>query len=71
MSPNNAVPIDARREDFRKYLDKEGILESISKGNLLKGIGNKAIKGQLISKCLLGVIVSTKKTTNFFKEFLP
>ena len=34
MSPNNAVPIEARREDFRKYLDKEGILESISKGNL-------------------------------------
>ena len=32
MSPNNAVPIEARREDFRKYLDKEGILESISKG---------------------------------------
>merc|ERR1711971_1196896 len=31
MSPNNAVPIDARREEFRKYLDKEGILESISK----------------------------------------
>ena len=44
MSPNNAVPIDARREDFRKYLDKEGILESISKGNLLKGIDNKAIR---------------------------
>ena len=31
MSPNNAVPIEARREDFRKYLDKEGILGSISK----------------------------------------
>ena len=24
------------------------------------------VKGQLISKCLLGVIVSTKKPTNFF-----
>ena len=26
----------------------------------------KYTKGQLISKCLLGVIVSTKKPTNFF-----
>ena len=38
MSPNNAVQIDARREEFRKYLDKEGILESISKGNFIKGV---------------------------------
>ena len=30
------------------------------------------IKGQLISKCLLGVIVSTKKTNEFFfKDFCP
>ena len=29
------------------------------------------IKGQLISKCLLGVIVSTKKPTKFLKEFRP
>ena len=28
-------------------------------------------KGQLISKCLYGVIVWTKKTTNFFPGFLP
>ena len=28
-------------------------------------------KGQLISKCLLGVIVWTKFTTNFFPGFLP
>ena len=28
-------------------------------------------KGQLISKCLLGVIVSTKKPTKFFQGFLP
>ena len=33
--------------------------------------GNTVPKGQLISKCLLGVIVSTKKTTNFFKDFCP
>ena len=30
-----------------------------------------SIKGQLISKCLLGVIGSTKKPTNFFKDFCP
>ena len=30
-----------------------------------------AAKGQLISKCLLGVIVSTKKPTKFLKEFRP
>ena len=29
------------------------------------------LKGQLISNCLFGAIVSTKKPTNFFKEFLP
>ena len=28
-------------------------------------------KGQLISKCLFGAIVSTKKPTKFFKEFWP
>ena len=28
-------------------------------------------KGQLISKCLFGAIVSTKKPMKFFKEFLP
>ena len=28
-------------------------------------------KGQLISTGLFGVIVSTKKTTKFFKGFLP
>ena len=28
-------------------------------------------KGQLISKCLLGVIVSTKKTTKIFQDFCP
>ena len=28
-------------------------------------------KGQLISKCLFGAIVLTKKPTIFFKEFLP
>ena len=35
--------------------------------NEVDGIG----KGQLISKCLFGAIVLTKKPTNFFKEFLP
>ena len=28
-------------------------------------------KGQLISKGLFGVIVSTKKPTKFFKDFFP
>ena len=28
-------------------------------------------KGQLISKCLIGSIVSTKKTTKFLKNFGP
>merc|ERR1712241_1385432 len=27
----NTVQIDARREEFRKYLEKEGILESLTK----------------------------------------
>ena len=27
---------------------------------------SRSLKGQLISKCLLGVIVSTKKSTKFF-----
>ena len=29
------------------------------------------LKGQLISKCLFGVIVLTKKPTKFFKDFCP
>ena len=29
------------------------------------------VKGQLISKCILGVIVLTKKPTKFFKDFCP
>ena len=33
-------------------------------------IGQRA-KGQLISKCLYSVIVSTKKPTNSFRGFLP
>ena len=37
----------------------------------LKTAGAYSTKGQLISKCLFGAIVLTKKTTNFFKEFLP
>ena len=28
-------------------------------------------KGQINSKCLLGLIVSTKKQTFFFKDFCP
>ena len=40
-------------------------------GNCLKGIDNKTIKGFLISKCLFGVIVWTKKPTIFFKDFCP
>lgn len=31
MSTKNTVQIDARREEFRKYLEKEGILESLTK----------------------------------------
>ena len=32
---------------------------------------SKFTKGQLISEVLFGVIVSTKKPTNFFKDFCP
>ena len=39
---------------------------ALKKGNLSRGIDNKTIKGQLISKCLIGSIVSTKKPTIFF-----
>jgi len=31
MSTKNTVQIDARREEFRKYLEKEGVLESLTK----------------------------------------
>ena len=40
-------------------------------GNLLKGIDNKTVKGQLISKCLFGVIVWTKISTKKFDKFCP
>ena len=32
---------------------------------------NETGKGQLISKCLFGIIVWTKKPTKFFPGFLP
>ena len=32
-------------------------------GNLLKGIGSKTVKGQLISKCLFGVFNFLQKTS--------
>ena len=32
---------------------------------------NQDFKGQLISKCIFGAIVSTKKTTIFLKNFCP
>ena len=37
----------------------------------LENLNVLLLKGQLISKCLCGVIVSTKKTTIFFKDFCP
>ena len=40
-------------------------------GNLLKGIENKTVKGQLISKCLFCFIVWTKIPTKKFPGFLP
>ena len=40
-------------------------------GNSLRGIDNKTVKGQLISKCPFGVIVWTKIPTKFFPGFLP
>ena len=31
MSSKNTAQIDAKREEFRKYLEKEGVLESLTK----------------------------------------
>ena len=31
MSAKSTAQIDAKREEFRKYLEKEGILESLTK----------------------------------------
>ena len=31
MSTKNTGQIDAKREEFRKYLEKEGVLESLTK----------------------------------------
>ena len=36
MSTKNTVQIDARREEFRKYLEKEGILESLTKSLVIR-----------------------------------
>ena len=42
-----------------------------SNANLQTSCNLEIGKGQLISKCLLGDIVLTKKPTKFFKGFLP
>ena len=39
-------------------------------GLILEGIADKSVKGQLISKCPFGVIVSAKIPMKFFKGFL-
>ena len=42
-----------------------------SKSDVPEPSFEKVPKGQLISKCLFGVIVWTKKPTKFFKDFCP
>ena len=46
-----------------------GYEEAASQG-LVAGV-NAAAKGQLISKCLFGVIVSTKIAKKYYKNFCP
>ena len=65
---------------FQDCQDRD-IRFAVSCGNSSKGIHMRdfyeektreiPIKGQLISKCLFGVIVWTKKPTKFFPGFLP
>ena len=69
----------AEDENFESMLedgniwDNQTLIEykAESQGNLLKGIDNKIVKGQLISKCPFGVFKSSKKPMKFFPEFLP
>ena len=59
----------AEDENFESMLedgniwDNQTLIEykAESQGNLLKGIDNKIVKGQLISKCPFGVFKSSKK----------
>ena len=69
----------AEDENFESMLedgniwDNQTLIEykAESQGNLLKGIVNKIVKGQLISKCPFGVFKSSKKQMKFFRGFLP
>ena len=54
-----------------KHLGLPVLLESFPKKEGHTGPKPALLKGQLISKCLIGSIVSTKKPTNFFKNFGP
>ena len=55
--------LDIRSEDTE--IEKEQQPETI----VIQESGH--VKGQLISKCLFGVILWTKTTTKFFPGFLP
>ena len=47
-------------------------LQSVLESKVCVSLPNRRVpKCQLISKCVFGAIISTKKTTKFFKEFLP
>ena len=54
-----------------KIKKPKGLKMSLSKVSHESQINMDSAKGQLISKCLLGVIVSTKKQWNFLKDFCP
>jgi hypothetical protein len=53
------------------FLECSGLVTLVRKPKKLEQKMITLPKGQLISKCLFGAIVSTKKPTKFFKEFLP
>ena len=54
-----------------KKAKKRGALSDV--GTFLESsvAGNSSGKGQLILKCPFGVFKSTKKPTNFYKDFCP
>ena len=77
LDRTNVVQSLIAAENLNSVLKNVGILHNNDvidnhQGNLLKGMDNKTVKGQLVSKCPFGVFKSTKKTNEvFFKDFCP
>ena len=67
----NNDTFDTTNDEFNDDYNEDVTDEVLEEKDDLVQINVEDIKGQLISKCLLGVINSTKIPTKLFYGFLP